>query len=174
TYAEKNNDVDSPLKTFCEIISIDRDVSPDQPIPITGYAQVGVSGLSKVQVWIEKKGTPAAKDDPNFETAPWQDATILPLPDDWDRSLTAETSQDASSQQSLHGFDADTGHPKQWPLRLSKAHWAILHPGLKAGEYNVRCRTIDQNGAAQPMPRPFRKSGRAFIQRLNLRVDGTS
>ena len=25
---------------------------PDQPIPVTGYAQVGISGLSKVQVWI--------------------------------------------------------------------------------------------------------------------------
>jgi hypothetical protein len=26
------------------------------------------------------------------------------------------------------------------------------------GEYNVSCRTIDANGIAQPMPRPFRKS----------------
>lgn len=166
TYAEKNNDVHSPLKTFCEILSIDRDIKPRQPIPITGYAQVGISGLSKVQVWVEKKGSTTSENDPHFELAPWKDAQILSLPQGWDASL----GDDSIDSRPIDGFDQKTLRPENWPLRLSKVHWAILHPGLDAGEYNVRCRTIDGNGVGQPMPRPFRKSGRAFIQRLNLRV----
>ncbi len=37
TYAEKNNDVDSPLKTFCATLSIPSKVDAGQPIPITGW-----------------------------------------------------------------------------------------------------------------------------------------
>ena len=35
----------------------------------------------------------------------------------------------------------------------------------------MRCRTIDAAGHAQPMPRPFRKSGRNAIQRVAVRVE---
>ena len=52
TYANGNNDVDSPLKTFCATLLAPGNTPARQPIPITGYAQVGVSGLSRVQVWI--------------------------------------------------------------------------------------------------------------------------
>src|SRR5690606_9371056 len=52
TYAEKNNDVDSPLKTFCETFPLPVELKANEPIPITGYAQVGIAGLKKVQVWI--------------------------------------------------------------------------------------------------------------------------
>ncbi|MEK6249654.1 MAG: molybdopterin-dependent oxidoreductase, partial [Planctomycetales bacterium] len=45
TYGEQNNDVDSPLKTFCGPLSVPETVKPDQPIAVTGYAQVGISGL---------------------------------------------------------------------------------------------------------------------------------
>jgi hypothetical protein len=41
---------------------------------------------------------------------------------------------------------------------------------VAAGEYELRCRSIDLNGVAQPMPRPFPKSGRAEIQRVSLTV----
>src|SRR5262249_60222109 len=56
TYLDGNNDVDSPLKTFAATLEVPRSVKPDQQIPITGYAQVGVSGLSKVQVWVYPAG----------------------------------------------------------------------------------------------------------------------
>ena len=69
-----------------------------------------------------------------------------------------------------YGFDPKTGQPKTWPLRLAKAHWAALLPGLPAGNYTLRCRTIDANGIAQPMPRPFRKSGRTDIEEVSLIV----
>ena len=45
-----------------------------------------------------------------------------------------------------------------------------LKKGIPIGVYDVRCRTIDQNGIAQPMPRPFRKSGRNTIQRYSLTI----
>ena len=59
---------------------------------------------------------------------------------------------------------------KTWPMRLAKVHWAALLPGLPAGEYTLRCRTIDEKGIAQPMPRPFRKSGHAAIESVNIKV----
>jgi hypothetical protein len=56
-------------------------------------------------------------------------------------------------------------------MRLTKAHWAALLPGLPAGQYTLRCRTIDANGIAQPMPRPMRKSGRAAIAEVAFTVE---
>lgn len=163
TYGEKNNDVDSPLKTFCETLSVPRAVKPDQPIAITGYAQVGISGLRKVQVWIQPDDQPFPTDDKYFATAPWVDAEILPPPKSWGGGIPHDRIPSATS-----GFDSETGQPTSWPIRLSKAHWATLLPGLPAGKYTLRCRTIDANGIAQPMPRPFRKSGRAAIQEVRL------
>jgi hypothetical protein len=40
---------------------------------------------------------------------------------------------------------------------------AALH-GLKPGKYEVRTRTIDLNGYAQPEPRSIQKSGKNGIQ----------
>jgi hypothetical protein len=55
-------------------------------------------------------------------------------------------------------------------MPLTKAHWVARLPGLPAGKYVLRSRTIDENGAAQPMPRPFAKSGRAAIESVPLLV----
>ena len=56
-------------------------------------------------------------------------------------------------------------------MRYTLAHWATLLKGIAPGSYDVRCRTIDRKGIAQPMPRPFRKSGRNVIQRFSLTVE---
>jgi hypothetical protein len=45
-------------------------------------------------------------------------------------------------------------------------------PGLPTGAYVFRCRTIDEKGNAQPLPRPFRKSGRAHIESVAITVKG--
>ncbi len=163
TYAEQNNDVDSPLKTFAATIAVPTEVQAGEPIPVSGYAQVGISGLSKVQVWVESQAAPHPVDDPNFITAPWSDAVLLDAPSHW-ASLT-----EGRIPPATFGFD-DQGTPKSWPLRLTNAHWAAQLPGLPAGEYTFRCRTIDEQGHAQPMPRPFRKSGHAAIEAVELKV----
>jgi len=41
---------------------------------------------------------------------------------------------------------------------------------VSAGEYTLRSRTIDEKGIAQPMPRPFRKSGHAAIEEKSVTV----
>jgi DMSO/TMAO reductase YedYZ molybdopterin-dependent catalytic subunit len=155
TYAKANNDVDSWLKTFASTISIGKGVKAGQPIPVTGYCQVGISGLSKVQYWIQPKGKPWPANDPYFLKAPWKDAQVLGPPTTWGGELPDDTIPSHTV-----GFDPKTRKPKKWPMRLAKAHWAALVPGLPEGEYVFRCRSIDANSIAQPLPRPFRKSGR--------------
>jgi DMSO/TMAO reductase YedYZ molybdopterin-dependent catalytic subunit len=163
TYAEGNNDVDSPLKTFAATLSVPQGKA-GQPIPVTGYAQVGVSGLAKVQVWVPPAGETWPADDPHFIKAPWLDATILGPPEQWGGDLPKAKIPDGTL-----GFD-ESGRPRTWPMKLAKAHWAALLPAQKAGTYTLRCRTIDAKGVAQPMPRPFKKSGRAEIEAVKLVV----
>jgi DMSO/TMAO reductase YedYZ molybdopterin-dependent catalytic subunit len=165
TYAQGNNDVDSPLKTFAATLPLPDGIKPGQPIPVLGYAQVGISGLSKVQVWVSPRGKAWPADDPYFTKAPWADAQLLPPPRRWGGDLPG----DAVPKGTL-GFDAKTGRPLTWPMRLCKVHWAALLPGLPAGEYVLRCRASDAKGHAQPMPRPFRKSGHCAIESINLMV----
>ncbi len=164
TYADGNNDIDSALKTFAATFSVPRKVKAGERIPVTGYAQVGISGLSKVQVWIHPNAMELSSGEPYFASAPWTDAQILAPPKHWgalpDGKIPAHTL----------GFDDATGQPRAWPMRLAKIHWAALLPGLPSGEYTLRCRTIDQKGRAQPMPRPFQKSGNAMIEATDITV----
>jgi len=164
TYALENNDIDSPLKTFAAAHSVPPEVAPNAPIPVTGYAQAGISGLSKVQTWVQRSGEGWPADDPHFTKAPWDDARVLPPPDHWGGNLP-----DGKIPAGTIGFDAD-GRPKTWPMRLCKAHWAALLPGLPSGEYVLRCRSIDEKGHAQPMPRPYIKSGHCDIQAVKFKV----
>ena len=163
TYGKQNNDVDSPLKTFCATLLVPQGIKPAQPIPITGYAQVGISGLSKVQVWIQNSQDKLPKGDRYYSQAPWRDAKILPPPAAWGGDIDGDRIPDGT-------FGFDKGKPKTWPMRLTQAHWAVLHPGLPPGEYTLRSRTIDENGIAQPLPRPYAKSGHAAIEQVEFAV----
>ncbi len=164
TYAEEGNDIDSPMKTFATTLSAPRQVKAGEPIPLTGFAQVGVGGLSKIQVSAEPRDT-QRKDDPYFDTAPWLDMEILEAPPSWGGGLPED-----QIPPGTHGFDPATGRPLAWPMRFSAAHWAGVHPGLPAGSYQFRCRAIDGGGVAQPRPRPFRKSGHNQIEQFLLEV----
>ncbi len=157
TYADQGNDVDSPMKTFAATLSIPRTIKAGEALAVTGYAQVGISGLSKVQVSLER--ATSAKTVNNV----WKDAELLSAPTRW-TGLMGETILPGT-----HGFDA-TGKPQSWPIRLTNAHWATVLPGVPAGEYTFRCRTIDAQGIAQPLPRPFRNSGHAKIETVTVSV----
>jgi DMSO/TMAO reductase YedYZ molybdopterin-dependent catalytic subunit len=146
TYRLGNNDLDSPMKTFARFLEIPSPIAAGSPVPIRGIAQVGVSGLTRVQVSVRTKG--ATDDD-------WRDgATLLPAPD-------------GLASEGLLGLEAG------WPPRYTVVHWAAELEGLPAGDYELRCRSIDRNGIAQPMPRPFAKGGRSEIQMLSLSVVST-
>jgi hypothetical protein len=163
TYANGNNDLDSPLKSFAATLAVPKEVKPDTPFAVTGYAQVGVSGLSKVQVWLHKEGDPVAENDRYFTQAPWTDVQVLPPPKTWGGGLP----EDKIPADTI-GFE--NGSPTRWPMPLAKVHWATLLPGLPEGQYTLRSRTIDAKGHAQPMPRPFRKSGHSAIEQVRIKV----
>jgi DMSO/TMAO reductase YedYZ molybdopterin-dependent catalytic subunit len=164
TYADANNDIESWQKTFARFVDAPEDVKPLAPIPLTGLAQVGIGGLAKVQVALEPAGSPLA-DDPYFTKSPWRDVELLPLPSNWPDALPEKKAPAMPLQ-----FDAASGRPREWPMRYTLAHWATLLPGVAAGKYQLRCRTIDLSGHAQPLPRPFPKSGRNAIQSVAINV----
>ena len=165
TYAEWNNDVDSHMKTCARFIHVPENVQAGQPIPVTGLAQVGMSGLSKVQYWLSPQDAELPPDDPYFTRADWQDAEILPPPGDWGGGLPGGSLPPTPRQ-----IDPATGKPRTWPMRGTIVHWAALLGDVAAGRYDLRCRTIDAAGVAQPMPRPFLKSGHNAIQKTSLVV----
>lgn len=166
TYANGNNDTNSWLKTFARFAKIPQEIKSSALLTIQGKAQVGVSGLAKVQYWLRLANEPWPAEDPYFTKAPWQDARILPF----DAAALA-----AFDHKKWHPsqFDPATRQPREWPMRNTPCHWTTEPRKLAPGDYEIRCRTIDLSGAAQPMPRPFPKSGKNDIQRINLacRVD---
>jgi DMSO/TMAO reductase YedYZ molybdopterin-dependent catalytic subunit len=165
TYAGQNNDVDSTMKTFARFLGTPRKLKAGQPAVLTGVAQVGMSGLSKVQYCLLPADRPPAPDDPYLTRADWRDAAVLPPPKQWGGGLP-EGPLPAIPRQ----FDAQ-GRPLTWPLRYAIAHWATLVTASRAGRHELCCRTIDANGVAQPLPRPLPKSGRNEIQRIPMTVE---
>jgi DMSO/TMAO reductase YedYZ molybdopterin-dependent catalytic subunit len=165
TYALSNNDVDSPMKTFARFSQVPERAQAGEPIGVTGLAQVGVSGLAAVQVWLHPADAPLPRGDPHFAQGTWRNAEILPPPDDWGGGLPEGRLPKDTLQ-----LDLATGRPREWPLRYTVVHWRAVLPGAAPGNYVLRCRSIDRNGIAQPMPRPFAKSGRAAIQEVGITV----
>jgi DMSO/TMAO reductase YedYZ molybdopterin-dependent catalytic subunit len=186
TYALWNNDTDSAIKTCARFLHTPQTMRPGRPAPITGVAQVGPAGLSKVQYWLrpstgaisgsqsgatgpqaEGGRAASASDDPYFTAADWKDATILPPPTQrWGGGVP-----DGQLPSIPRQIDPATGRPRHWPLRNTVVHWAALLTVDGPGEYELRCRTIDAHGVAQPLPRPFPKSGNNAIQAVKLVVE---
>ncbi|MFZ5829416.1 MAG: molybdopterin-dependent oxidoreductase [Planctomycetota bacterium] len=166
TYALRNNDVESPIKTCARFIHTPAEVNAAQPFAITGLAQVGLSGLKKVQYWLRPAAASMPKDDPYLAKGDWQDAIILPPPENWGSDLPD------GKLPPVMQMDAKTGRPFTWPIPNTIVHWAAL-PQLPApGKYQLRCRTVDANGIAQPLPRPFGRSGVNKIEMVELDAVG--
>ncbi|HVX67417.1 MAG TPA: molybdopterin-dependent oxidoreductase [Bryobacteraceae bacterium] len=145
SYAGANNDIDSRLKTHARFLEHPATVPAHTPCAITGFAQVGISGLRQVQYSVFPAGEAGGE---------WRPATILPAPRTWGGGVS----------------DPAAIRPQSWPMRYAIAHWAAVLPGLNPGKYTLCCRTIDENGIAQPMPRPLPKTGMNAIQRVGLVV----
>jgi len=158
TYAEGNNDVESPIKTCAKFIHTPDKVKSGQSFAITGLAQVGISGLNKVQYWINPAGKPLPEEDPYLTKGEWRDTIILPPPAKW--GIDFPDGKLPSAMQ----IDPKTGNPFTWPIPNTIVHWAALSKVDAPVEFEIRCRTIDANGIAQPMPRPFGRSGTNRIE----------
>lgn len=166
TYAGRNNDVDTTMKTFARFINAPKKLNAGRRAALTGVAQVGMSGLSKVQYCLQPASQPQTTNDPYLTQADWQDAEILPPPKHWGGGLPGGRLPSVPRQ-----FD-EQGRPLTWPMRNAIAHWAALLTAPAAGQYELCCRTIDANGIAQPLPRPLPKSGRNEIQRVRVSIEG--
>lgn len=164
TDAELNNDPENLMKTRARFINAPKEISAGKSAALTGMAQVGVSGLKKIQCCIHPHADPWPTEDPYLTKAEWTDAIILPPPVDWGGGLpggklppTAQT-------------DPTTGKPIEWPLRYTIVHWAMLLPGLRPGNYDLCCRTIDNKGIAQPLPRTLPRTGFNTLHVVNVVV----
>jgi len=165
TYAGQNNDVDTPMKTFARFVSTPGKLRMGQSAALTGVAQVGVSGLSKVQYCLLPAHQSPSPGDPYLTQADWQNGKILPPQKQWGGGLPDGRLPPIPLQ-----FDSQ-GRPLSWPLRYTIAHWAALLTARQGGPHELCCRTIDANGIAQPMPRPFQKSGHNDIQRIGMTIE---
>lgn len=170
TYGDGNNDPDSYLKTMARI-----DAGPDkgkagEVLTYRGIAVVGLPGLARVEYWLRgDAGTHGklADDDPAWKKAQWQPCVLDTPPDDWTSQLP-----EGVLPKDIWGFDPQTGKPRQWPLRYSFVGWSLTLQDLKPGAYELRVRTVDQNGYAQPEPRPYPKSGRNEIPYKSIMIMG--
>jgi len=162
TYAEANNDPESYLKTAAYFDDLNNESFPNgKPITIWGTAMVGWPGLERVEYWLRPDhGTEGRLDetDPAWATASWKPAVLDPPPADWAGQLPGGV-----LPRDVWGFTA-AGKPNEWPLRYSIARWSLTLEGVKAGKYELRVRTVDRNGLAQPQPRPGQRSGRNLVQ----------
>lgn len=165
TYALGNNDLESPMKTFARFTQVPSPARAGRPTRISGLAQVGQSGLKKVEYWLHPQGQPLPADDPYYGRGNWQDAELLPPPDHWGAVANGEL-----PGLPLH-FDPESARPREWPMRYTIAYWTAVLEGVPPGNYTLRCRSIDVNGIAQPLPRPFPKSGRVGIQEVAFVVE---
>ncbi len=164
--AELNNDPENPMKTRARFIHVPKEVRSGKAAAITGMAQIGVSGLKKVQYCIQVHRESPSPDDPYWTKADWREVSILPPPVDWGGGLAGGKLPPTAQT------DPVTGTPREWPLRYTLAHWAVLVPPLAPGNYDVCCRTIDENGLAQPLPRTLPRTGFNTIHVVNMVVKG--
>src|SRR5512133_3719451 len=119
TYAEANNDVESTVKTCARFIRVAEKVKPGQPFAVTGLAQVGSSGLDKVQYWVRPAGK-LPEDDPYLLKGEWNDAIILPPPEKWGSDLPG------GKLPKVMQVDPETGKPYTWPVPNTIVHWTAL------------------------------------------------
>src|SRR5262249_43832207 len=161
TYAEQNNDPESYLKTAAYLDNWAPETFPaGKPVVVRGTAMVGLPGLERVEYWLRPEaGTHGkiADNAPAWKTAQWQPAAIEPPPADWGGGLLGGV-----LPRDVWGLGPD-GKPREWPLRYSVAPWSVTLKDLKPGGYELRVRTVDKNGFAQPEPRTYQKSGQNLI-----------
>ena len=161
TYALKNNDPESFLKTAAYTDEGPEKIEAAKTVTVTGQVISGLSGIKHVECWVRKVSAeqePLSEDDPEFLGAPWKPCHIYPQPD-WSSVLPEGT-----LPKDILGFDPTTGTPATWPLRYGMGFWYFEANNLKPGHYEVRARSVDLNGFAQPEPRPARRSGKNAIQ----------
>lgn len=162
TYALRNNDPDSWVKTAAYLDFAGKTFERGTPVTFTGQVISGLSGFRRLEVCLRpglpEKEPDLAVDDPRLLEADWQECALY-RPPRWDRVLPGGT-----DSRELLGFDPVTGEPLAWPTRYGVASWSVSYRDLEPGRYAFHARAVDGNGHAQPEPRPMRKAGKNPLQ----------
>lgn len=163
TYSNGNNDPDAFLKTAAYVDkSLDgQKITFGRPVFVTGQVVSGPSGVKRVEYWlrqIEGEPQPLADDAEELLNAPWQTCQLETQPE-WNKVLPSTI-----NPSRLLGFDSQRGQPLTWPPRYGMCSYHATINDLKRGRYEVRARSVDLNGFAQPEPRPLQKTGKNGIQ----------
>ncbi len=162
TYALKNNDPESHLKTAAYMDQVPEKVAVGKRLIVRGLVLSGLSGLERVETWLHRvqSDDPLVTDDPTtWDNATWTPCELEAIPRDWSHVLPAGV-----SSKQLLGFDATTGQPQTWPVRYGMISWSTELRDLAPGKYEIRARAIDKNGFAQPEPRPIPKTGKNAVE----------
>lgn len=168
TYALKNNDPESYLKTAAYIDPVPERVSSGKPLFVSGLVMSGLSGVERVEAWLHhcQPGEPPVSDDPTtWNNATWMPCLLAASPSDWSSVLP----EDVEPKQLL-GFNSTSGQPLEWPLRYSMNSWSLVLNELVTGKYEIRVRAVDKNGFAQPEPRPNLKTGKNAVELQKFEV----
>ena len=166
TYAEANNDPESHLKTAAYAADMPKSFRDREPVLFRGLVISGLSGLQRVEYCLTG-GPAAASAGTGKDTDIWNPCRLEEPPRDWRKVLPAGV-----STRRILGFDAKTGKPSSWPLPYSMISWSAALNRLPPGKYSIRARAVDQNGFAQPEPRPNQKSGMNALEVREFEVMG--
>ena len=101
---------------------------------------------------------------PEVKNAPWRKCELADEPK-WPDVLP-----EATDTRTILGFDKDTGQANSWPLRYGMISFYTILEDLKPGRYEIRARTVDENGFPQPEPRNIQKSGKNEISTRRFTV----
>lgn len=153
TYAEANNDPESHIRTAAYAADMPKRFRGGELVLFRGLVISGLSGLQRVEYCLTG-GPAAASAGTGKDTEIWNPCRLEEPPRDWRKVLPAGV-----STRRILGFDAKTGKPFSWTLPYSMISWSAALNRLPPGKYSIRARAVDQNGFAQPEPRPNQKSG---------------
>lgn len=156
TYANANNDPESHLKTAAYLSGLPDHYPAAEPVSISGLVISGLSGLQRVEYLLRTMDPAQPAGLP--EDQQWSPCELAGPPD-WETVLPPRT-----SIKEVLGFDPRTGAPRSWPLRYSMVTWSVSLGRLARGHYEFHVRAVDENGFAQPEPRPILKAGRNGVE----------
>ena len=137
-----------PLRSRCR-----RPRGPASRSRSRGIAQVGVSGLAKVQYWLHPAGEPLPRRRPALHArrlARRRDPAAA-------RRLGRRAARRRLARHAAP-VRPGTGPPRQWPLRYTVAHWAAELPALRARRATTcaagpSTRTASPSRCPAPSPR---------------------
>ena len=162
TYAEQNNDPESTLKTAAYLDNLDAETFPaGKPITLRGSCMVGWPGLERVEYWL--RPGPARTRNWRTTTQPGKRQSGSPVLSTRPPRTGAAACRTAFYPR-MSGASTSRAGPRNGRYGSASRSGRATLKNVKPGSYEFRVRTVDQNGFAQPEPRPYQKSGRNAVQ----------